>query len=134
MPSKAEVFATSRVLFHRNFDDASRLPCWGTSEDMTMTLKMIALAATFALSSTLAFAQPSQGKAGSDNGPTSNAPTTSGSMNQGPTAGTEMKNSTSGATTSSTPSGKDASTQGAGTAGAAQKKGDATTPGGTMKQ
>jgi hypothetical protein len=32
------------------------------------------------------------------------------------------------------PSSKDASTQGANTAGAAQKKGDATTPGGTMKK
>jgi len=33
-----------------------------------------------------------------------------------------------------TPSSKDASTQGAGTAGSAEKKGDATSPGGTMKK
>jgi hypothetical protein len=32
------------------------------------------------------------------------------------------------------PSAKDASTQGAGTAGSAEKKGDAASPGGTMKK
>jgi hypothetical protein len=36
-----------------------------------MKIKTIALASLFALSSTLAFAQSSQGKAGSDNRPTS---------------------------------------------------------------
>jgi hypothetical protein len=45
-----------------------------------------------------------------------------------------MKSGATGATTgSSTPSAKDASTQGADTAGQAEKKGDATTPGGTIK-
>jgi hypothetical protein len=88
-----------------------------------MNVKTIALAAIFAASSTFAVAQSSQGKAGSDNGPTSNTPST---MNQG--AGSEMKKG------STLPSGKDASTQGAGTAGAANKKGDAASPGGTMKK
>jgi hypothetical protein len=46
-----------------------------------------------------------------------------------------MKNDATGATTgSSMPSAKDASTQGADTSGPAEKKGDATTPGGTMKK
>jgi hypothetical protein len=48
-----------------------------------MNIKTIALAGIFGLANTLAFAQTSQGKAGSDNGPTSNTPTT---QNQG-TAG-----------------------------------------------
>lgn len=39
-----------------------------------------------------------------------------------------------GATGTSMPSAKDSSTQGASTAGSAEKKGDATTPGGTMKK
>jgi hypothetical protein len=99
-----------------------------------MSKKTIALVAAFVLSSSMAFAQSSQGKAGSDNGPTS-APTTSGSMNQDTAAGTKMKKSRSAKMKKSTTgSSKDASTQGAGTAGAVQKKGDATTPGGTMKQ
>jgi len=58
----------------------------------------------------LAFAQSSQGKAGSDNGPTSNAPTT---QNYG-TAGSAEQNKGG-----SMPSSKDPSTQGANTAGAA---------------
>jgi len=86
-----------------------------------MNVKTITLAALLAVSSTMAMAQSSQGKAGSDNGPTSNSPST---MNPGG----EMKND------SKMPSAKDASTQGAGTAGAANKKGDAASPGGTMKQ
>jgi hypothetical protein len=90
-----------------------------------MNIKTIGLAGIFTLSSTLAFAQSSQGKAGSDNGPSSNAPTT---QNQG-TAGSAERNKGS-----SMPSSKDASTQGANTAGAAAKKGDATSPGGTMKK
>jgi hypothetical protein len=99
-----------------------------------MTKKTIALVAAFVLSSTIAFAQSSQGKAGSENGPTSNAPTTSDSMNQD-TASTKMKKSkTAKMKKSTTGSSKDASTQGGGTAGAAQKKGNATTSGGTMKQ
>jgi hypothetical protein len=91
-----------------------------------MKIRTIVLAGIFGLSSTLAFAQSSQGKAGSDNGPSSNAPTT---QNQG-AAGTAEQNKGS----SSMPSSRDASTQGANTAGAAEKKGDATTPGGTMKK
>jgi hypothetical protein len=58
-------------------------------------------------------------------------------MDGGTTAGggTKMKNNATGATTgSSMPSAKDPSSQGAGTAGSAEKKGDATTPGGTMKK
>ena len=46
-----------------------------------------------------------------------------------------MRKEGTGATTgTSMPSAKDASTQGAGTAGAAEKKGDAASPGGTMKK
>jgi hypothetical protein len=46
-----------------------------------------------------------------------------------------MKDGATGATTgNSTPSAKDASTQRANTGGSAEKKGDATTPGGTMKK
>ena len=47
-----------------------------------------------------------------------------------------MKNgaNTGPAAQSNMPSGKDASTQGANTAGSAEKKGDATSPGGTMKK
>ena len=47
-----------------------------------------------------------------------------------------MKNGTNTgpAAQSNMPSGKDASTQGANTAGSAEKKGDATSPGGTMKK
>src|SRR3954468_7451511 len=50
----------------------------GTNEERPMTSKTIALVTAFVLSSTMALAQPSQGKAGADTGPTSNAPTTSG--------------------------------------------------------
>ncbi len=92
-----------------------------------MDIKSIALAAVLAASSTLAVAQPSQGKGGSDNGPTSNAPSTPGTMKQSGAGGEMKKDSTM-------PSGKDASTQGAGTAGAANKKGDAASPGGMMKK
>jgi hypothetical protein len=58
-------------------------------------------------------------------------------MNSGTTSnsGGAMKNGTTGpAAQSAMPSSRDASTQGANTAGSAQKKGDATTPGGTMKK
>lgn len=91
-----------------------------------MPIKTITLAAVLTLSSTLAFAQASQGKAGAENGPTSNAPTT---QNQG-SAGGGTDTSKSG----SMPAAKDASTQGANTAGAVDKKGDAASPGGTMKK
>jgi hypothetical protein len=90
-----------------------------------MNIKIIALAGIFALSSTLAVAQSSQGKAGSDNGPTSNAPTT---QSRGTGGGAEQNKG------GSMPPSKDASTQGANTAGPAEKKGDATSPGGTMKK
>jgi hypothetical protein len=90
-----------------------------------MKIKTIALAGIFALSSTFALAQSSQGKAGSDNGPTSNAPTT---QNQSAVGSAEQNRG------GSMPSAKDASTQGANTAGSAEKKGDATSPGGTMKK
>jgi hypothetical protein len=84
-----------------------------------MRIKTIAMATAFALSSTLALAQAdpaaSKGTAG---------------------GGGAMKNGTTNRPTtgSSMPSGKDASTQGANTAGPAQKKGDAASPGGTMKK
>jgi hypothetical protein len=58
-------------------------------------------------------------------------------MNGGTTAGggAAIKNDASrGAANSSMPSAKDASTQGANTAGSVDKKGDATSPGGTMKK
>jgi hypothetical protein len=86
-----------------------------------MTTRTIALAAILTMSSTLVFAQASQGKAGSENGPTSNAPTTQNNGSAGNVIGTK-------------PSAKDASTQGSNTAGAVDKKGDAATPGGTMKK
>ena len=84
-----------------------------------MNMKCISLAAALALVSTAALAQ---GNAAGNNaqtgGPASKA-----------TAGDNMNNSTT-----TKPSPKDASTQGAGTAGAVDKKGDATSPGGTMKK
>lgn len=89
-----------------------------------MATKTIALAAILTLSSTLAFAQASQGKAGSENGPTSNAPTI---QNQGSAGSATNKGGPM-------PPGKDASTQGANTAGAVDKKGDAAGPGGAMKK
>jgi hypothetical protein len=93
-----------------------------------MKLTTIALATAFALSGTLVFAQAG--------GPAASKTTTGDSVNGSTTGGgKEMKNGTTGAGIgSSMPSGKDASTQGAGTAGSAEKKGDATTPGGTMKK
>lgn len=91
-----------------------------------MKMKSISLAAALALASTAVLAQggsPQQG------GPASN--TAAGEdMN-----GAAGKHGAAGATTgASRPSPKDASTQGAGTAGAVDKKGDATSPGGTMKR
>lgn len=82
-----------------------------------MNMKCISLAAAVALVSTAAFAQ---GNAASGNSQAGSPKTN---------AGDNMSNS---ATTK--PSPKDASTQGAGTAGAVDKKGDATSPGGTMKK
>ncbi len=84
-----------------------------------MTMRTIALASAFALASTIAFAQTNS--TGASPQPGGMAPQTSGD---------NMKGSTTGR---SGPSPKDASTQGAGTAGAADKKGDAASPGGTVK-
>jgi len=80
-----------------------------------MKMKCISLAAAVVLASTAAFAQGNAAGGSSQAG----TPKTN--------AGDNMNNS---ATTK--PSPKDASTQGAGTAGAVDKKGDATSPGGTM--
>ena len=89
-----------------------------------MKMKSILLAAAFALASSAVLAQGGSPQAG---GPASK---TSEDMN-----GAARKDGAAGSTTgSSRPSPKDSSTQGAGTAGAVDKKGDATSPGGTMKK
>ena len=94
-----------------------------------MKMKSILLAAAFALAGTSALAQGSAGGSSQAGEPASKA-TTDENRN-----GAAMKNDAAGATTGkSRPSPKDASTQGAGTAGAVDKKGDATSPGGTMKK
>ena len=80
-----------------------------------MNMKSILLAGALAFAGTAALAQ---GNAAGSSSP-AGAPKASDNMS-------------SGATTK--PSPKDASTQGAGTAGAVDKKGDATSPGGTMKK
>jgi hypothetical protein len=114
-------------------------PRGNNQEETTMKVRTIALAAAFALSSTLAFAQAGN-TAGGDSkagGPAASKTTTGDSMDGRTTGGggTAMKNGATPTTTgTSMPSAKDASTQGAGTAGAAEKKGDATAPGGTMKK
>lgn len=90
--------------------------------ETTMKMKSISLAAALALASTTALAQGNAATAGND----TNNSTTAG--------GAAVKNGTTGTTGSSRPSPKDASTQGAGTAGAVDRKGDATSPGGTMKK
>jgi hypothetical protein len=93
-----------------------------------MKMKSISLAAALALASTAALAQ------GNAAGPASKS-TAGDNMNNSTAGGAAMKNDATGTTTgSSRPSPKDASTQGAGTAGAVDKKGDATSPGGTMKK
>jgi len=84
-----------------------------------MKMKSISLAAALALAGTAALAQGNAATAGND----TNSSTRAG--------GAAVKNGTTG---SSRPSPKDASTQGAGTAGAVDKKGDAASPGGTMKK
>jgi len=86
-----------------------------------MQMKTIALATVFALAGTIAFAQTSN----------TGSPQPGGSTAPQTTTGDDMKGGTTGR---SAPSPKDASTQGAGTAGAADKKGDAASPGGTMKK
>jgi hypothetical protein len=94
----------------------------GNNEETTMQMKTIALATAFALAGTIAFAQTNN--TGSSQPGGSAAPKT--------TTGDSMKDSST--TGRSAPSPKDASTQGAGTAGAVNKKGDAASPGGTMKK
>ncbi|NOJ41302.1 hypothetical protein [Bradyrhizobium australiense] len=90
-----------------------------------MKMKSISLAAAFALACTPAFAQGNAAGGSSQVGePAAKA-----------TGGADMKNGATGTTTSnSRPSSKDSSTQGAGTAGAVDKKGEAASPGGTMKK
>jgi hypothetical protein len=93
----------------------------GSKEETTMTMKTISLATAFALASTIAFAQTNN----------TGSPQAGGSTSPQTTTGDDMKGGTTGR---SAPSAKDASTQGAGTAGAVNKKGDAASPGGTMKK
>ena len=106
-----------------------------------MKIRTIALATAFALSSSFALAQSGNTAGGSSQagGEAASKSTTGDSMDGRTTqtqgGGAAMKNSTTGPAAQSTmPSGKDASTQGANTAGSAEKKGDATTPGGTVKK
>lgn len=100
---------------------------------------IVGLAATLALVSTVSFAQsPNTAGGGSKaGGPAGSKTTTGDSMNGSTTGGgPAMKNDGTPATTtgSSMPSSRDPSTQGAGTAGSVGKKGDAASPGGTMKK
>jgi hypothetical protein len=114
-------------------------PKRGNREETIMKIGTIVLATVFAIASTASFAQTNNTAGGSSQagGPAASKTTTGDSMNGGTTAGggAVMKNGATGATTgSSRPSSKDPSTQGAGTAGAVEKKGDAASPGGTMKK
>lgn len=77
-----------------------------------MHMKSIFLATALAFASTVALAQGNTTNTGSPK-----------------TESDKMSNSVT-----TKPSPKDASTQGAGTAGAVDKKGDASSPGGTMKK
>jgi hypothetical protein len=100
-----------------------------------MKMKSISLAAALALASTAAFAQSNAAGSSSQADGAASKATAGDDMNNRTTAGgAAMKNGATGTTGSSRPSPKDASTQGAGTAGAVDKKGDATSPGGTMKK
>jgi hypothetical protein len=79
-----------------------------TSNPKELTMKKIVLtsACILALSAGGAFAQSSQGKAGSDNGPTSNSPTTNssgsaGMSSTGASSGTMRNDGTTGAGTGS---------------------------------
>jgi hypothetical protein len=97
-----------------------------------MQIRTLAIAGAFALSSTLAFAQ-----AGAGSGAT--VPEKSGTaVNGGGAAvGTSNGNMTtpsSRMTTGTAPSAGDASNQGAPAAGSAERMGNATSPGGTMKK
>lgn len=93
-----------------------------------MKMKSISLATALAFASTAALAQANApGGNPQARGPASKA--TSGNDD-----GAATKDGAAGTTGSSRPSPKDASTQGAGTAGAVDKKGEAASPGGTMKK
>jgi hypothetical protein len=100
-----------------------------------MKMKSISLAAALALASTTALAQGNAAGSSQAGGPASK-PTAGNDTNNSTTdRGAAVKNGMTGTTTgTSRPSPEDASTQGAGTAGAVDKKGDATSPGGTMKK
>jgi hypothetical protein len=97
-----------------------------------MKLTTLALAAGFALSSTLAFAQAGAATTSPDV-----SKSTDGSLGSG-AGGTvdPKKTGTTGAGTgnSNMPSNQNSSIQGAPTAGSAEKTGTATSPGGTMKK
>ena len=101
-----------------------------------MKMKSISLAAAFALVGTAALAQGNAAGGSSQvGGPASKTTTGDDTNNNATSGGAAAKNGAMGTTTGrSGPSPKDASTQGAGTAGAVDKKGDATSPGGTMKK
>jgi hypothetical protein len=134
----SKTFAARSLL--RNLTRAQQLFLGGITRKTAMRTNTIALATAFALSSTLAFAQAGGNTAGGSSaagGPAASQTTTGDSKDGGTTSGggNATKEGAAGATTgSSTPSAKDASTQGAGTAGSVERKGDATTPGGTMKK
>ena len=98
-----------------------------------MRIRTIALAAAFALSGTVALAQAGGNTAGEN----LQAGIKTKNAKEGNTtrSGTASKQGTTGsAAQSNMPASKDASTQGANTAGAVDKKGEATSPGGTMKK
>jgi hypothetical protein len=101
-----------------------------------MKMKSISPAAALALASTAALAQGNAaGGSSQADGPASKSIAGDDMNNSTRAGGAAKKNGVTGTTTgSSRPSPKDASTQGAGTAGAVDKKGDATSPGGTMKK
>lgn len=93
-----------------------------------MRMKSISLATAFALASTAALAQ-----GGAVGGSPQGGPSAPGQGMKNPaTGGGAMQNNTT--TGSTRPSPNDASTQGAGTAGSAEKRGDDTSPGGTMRK
>jgi hypothetical protein len=73
---------------------------WGdtaTHEEKIMKKLVLTSACILALSTAGALAQSSQGKAGSDNGPTSNSVTTNGSAHTGSGVVRPMPNTTTGA-------------------------------------
>ena len=122
-PASAACFAFIRgVAKHRNGGTRLQLNGGACARRGTMMkMKSISLVAAFALASTAALAQ-------------GNA--TGGSPQPGAskaTSGEDVNKSGAATTGCSRPSPKDSSTQGAGTAGAVDKKGCATSPGGTMK-